>query len=80
MKFRIDSSTRLRMHHRVLLSRPEPQVAVLKEEVRPVLLQRDRIVLDVLDRRHARDFEFVAARRARLGLHLPAHVERRLLP
>jgi hypothetical protein len=64
---------------RVLPVRPDPEVPVIEEERRPVLLRRDRILgalRDDLERRHA---ELESDRRPRIGAHRPRDDHRRLL-
>ena len=76
-----------RLHHRVadardrvLARRAQPQVAVLHQERRAVVLRRDRVVVDALQHGGRRHVQLVAAGRARVLPHVPGELDRGLLP
>ena len=65
---------------RVLARRAQPQVAVLHEKRRPVVLRRDRVVVDALQHGGRGHVHLVPAGRALVLPHVAGELDRGLLP
>src|SRR5205085_9071428 len=63
----------------VLSARAEPEVAVIHQELRAVLLRRNRVALDALQDLGVHNVNLESARRSLVRAHSTAYSQRRLL-